>query len=181
MRALGLRPVDRHDQFSSLFINVNNLVSDRNRMHGELKDKVNRKIDFFRESIVKFSEIDKPKLFSDMLQLLKDVASYAMLKTEIDDAASVRNIMDHFCSADFAPIFASEYHEDYNDVIKAKDAHSLLELLIEHRDALQEALDNTEIVDQPVGEETLCLSFFKLQLLSAVISKPEKSSRTVAE
>ena len=90
-----------------------------------------------------------------MIQMLNDVASYAMLKTEINDAASVRNIMNHFCPADFALIFASEYHEDYTDVIKAQDGDSLLELLMEHRDALQEVLDNTELVGEPLGEENL--------------------------
>ena len=55
-----------------------------------------------------------------------------MLKTEISDHASALNLMRHFCPADFALVLAHEYHEDYNDLIEAKDNDQLKELLLEH-------------------------------------------------
>ena len=64
--------------------------------------------------------------------MLKDVASYVILKTEISDHASALNLMRHFCPADFALVLAHEYHEDYNDLIEAKDNDQLKELLLEH-------------------------------------------------
>ena len=54
-----------------------------------------------------------------MLRILKDVASYVMLKTESGDTVSAKKVMEHFCPADFTLVLAHEYHEDYKDLIEA--------------------------------------------------------------
>ena len=96
-------------------------MADRAQLRLELWCRVIERIEQFRTNIVTYSEIDKPKLFNDMLELLKDVATYVKRKTEVSDTASVAKLMDHFCRADFA----QEYREEYMDVIKSQDSDRL--------------------------------------------------------
>ena len=105
-----------------------------------------------------------------MLRILKDVASYVMLKTESGDTDSAKKVMEHFCPADFTLVLAHEYHEDYKDLIEAKDSDRLREVLKEHEDALQEMHAGSSAQLEPVGLVQLNLCFFKLRSLTAVLT-----------
>ena len=78
--------------------------------------------------------------------------------------------MNHFCPADSLLTLAHEYHEDYSDHIKARDSDLLLEVLSEHKDSLQDMVYKSSISDEPTDEEHLNLCFYKLKLLSEVLT-----------
>ena len=48
-------------------------------------------------------------------------------------------------------MLAHEYHEDYKDLIEAKDSDQLREVLKEHEDALQEMHAGSSAQLAPVG------------------------------